>query len=361
MAYKLFIPGPTEVNEEVREKMSVEMMGHRSKTFSVLYDQVSSKLKKMLGTQNRVFLSTSSALGVMEACVRNLVKNKSLNLVCGAFSDRWYKMVGECGKQADKIEVEWGRAIKPEMVDEKLKTGQYDTLFITHNETSTGVMNPIAEIMAVARKYPDIVVCVDAVSSLAGAKIEVDKLGLDVCLASVQKSFALPPGLAIFSCSQKAIDRSKEVEGRGYYFDFQMFVKYDDKSQTISTPSIAHINALNYQLDRILAESMDKREARLTEMAEYTRQWALDQGFELFSEPGYESVTLTCIKNNLGIDVAAVINQVKELGMEFGNGYGKVKGQAFRIAHMGDLCMADIKAVTGAIAAVIGSSTQAEV
>ncbi len=359
MANKLFIPGPTEVLEEVRQQMCIPMIGHRSKAFSALYDQVSAKLKKMLYTENRVFLSTSSALGVMEACVRNVVKNKSLNLVNGAFSDRWYKMVGECGKQAEAIAVDWGMAIKPEMVAAELKRGDYDTLFITHNETSTGVMNPVAEIMDVARQYPDLVVCMDAVSSLAGAKIEVDKLGIDVVLASVQKSFALPPGLAVFSCSQKAIDRSKEVSGRGYYFDFQQFVKYDDKSQTISTPTIPHINALNYQLDRILAEGMDNRQARLLELAEYTRQWALDLGFELFAEKGYESVTLTCVKNNRGIDVAEIIKKVKEKGMEFGNGYGKVKGQAFRVAHMGDLTLDDIKAVTAAIADAIGAEAQA--
>jgi len=349
MTNKLFIPGPTEVIEDVRNQLAKPMIGHRSKDFSKLMDEVTPKLKKAMCTENNVFISTSSALGVMEACVRNLVKKKSLNLVCGAFSDRWQKMVGECSKESDKVDVEWGNAIKPEMVEEKLSTGEYDTLFLTHNETSTGVMNPIYDIAPIVKKFPDVVFCVDAVSSLTGAKLEVDALGIDVCLASVQKCFALPPGLAVFSCSQKALDRSKEVEGRGYYFDFQQFLKYAGKSQTISTPSIPHIYALNFQLDRILEEGLENRFNRHKEMAEFTRKWALDNGFETFPEKGYESNTLTCVKNTKGINVADTISKVKEKGMEFGNGYKDLKEKTFRIAHMGDLKIDDLKELTAAI------------
>ena len=354
MANKLFIPGPTEVREDVLRQLSRPMIGHRSKEFSALYAELIPKLQRLMYTKNHCFISTSSALGIMEACVRNCVRNKSLNLVCGNFSERWYKLAGECGKKADAIKVDFGKAIKQEMVDEKLATGEYDTVFLTHNETSTGVANPIEEIAEVVKNYPDVVFCVDAVSSLAGVKIEVDKLGIDVCLASVQKCIALPPGLAVFSCSKKALDRSKEVENRGYYFDFQQFLKSDEKQQTISTPSIPHIYALNYQLDKMFKEGLDNRFHRHLEMAEFTRKWALDNGFNLFPEEGYESNTLTCVENNKGINVGETIKKVKEKGMEFGNGYKDLKEKTFRIAHMGDLTLGEVKELLNAIDEALG-------
>jgi len=349
MHNKLFIPGPTEVIREVREQLAKPMIGHRGKEFSKLFAETSDKLKKLFYTKNHCFISTSSALGVMEACVRNCVKEKSLNLVCGSFSERWYKLVGECGKKADAVKVEMGKAIKPEMVEEKLETGEYDSVFLTHNETSTGVMNPLEEIAEVVKKYPDVVFMVDCVSSLSGVKVDADKLGIDVCLASVQKCLALPPGLAVFSCSQKALDRTKEIPNRGYYFDFQQFLKYYEKQQTISTPSIPHIFALNYQLDRIFAEGLEQRFERHLKMAEFTREWALERGFKLFPEEGYESITLTCVENTKGINVGEVIKKVKEKGMEFGNGYKDLKEKTFRIAHMGDLQMDDVKELLEAI------------
>jgi predicted phosphoserine aminotransferase len=346
---KLFIPGPTEVRKDVLKQLSRPMVGHRSSEFKKLFEETTPKLQKVLATENNVFISTSSALGVMEACVRNCVKKKSLNLVCGNFSDRWAKMPKENGKESDTITVDLGKAIKPEMVEEKLSSGNYDSVFLTHNETSTGVMNPLREIAEVVKKYPDIVFIVDAVSSLTGVKIDIENLGIDVCLASVQKCFALPPGLAVFSCSQKALDRSKVVENRGYYFDFQQFLKYAGKSNTISTPAIPHIYALNYQLDKMLEEGMDNRFERHKKMAEFTRGWAVNEGFELFPEKGYESDTLTCMKNNKGINVADTIKKVKEKGMEFGNGYRDIKEKTFRIAHMGDLTLDEVKELTEAI------------
>jgi predicted phosphoserine aminotransferase len=329
------------------------MIGHRSGEFKKLFSDVSPKLQKVLYTNNRVFLSTSSALGVMEGAIRNIVKERSLNLVCGSFSDRWAKMVGECGKEGDTIEVDMGKAIKSEMVEEKLSSGNYDTLCLTHNETSTGVMNPLEEISEIAKKYPDIVFMVDATSSMSGVKIDVDKLGIDVCLASVQKCFALPPGLAVFSCSEKALERSKEVPNRGYYFDFQQFLNYYEKQNTISTPAIPHIYALNKQLDRMFEEGIENRFNRHKEMADFTRKWAIDNGFSLFPEEGYESITLTCINNTKGINVADTINKVKEKGMEFGNGYRDIKEKTFRIGHMGDLTLDEVRELTEAISEVI--------
>lgn len=339
---KLFIPGPVEVRPEILKEMSRPMIGHRSKEFKQLYSEVVPKLQKLLYTKNKVFLGTHSATGWMEAAVRNCVEKKCLNLVCGAFSKRWHQITTANGKPADKVEVEMGLAIKPEMVREKLSSGEYDCVTLAHNETSTGVMNPLQEIAGVVKEFPDVVFCVDAVSSMAGVKIEPDKLGIDVCLASVQKAFGLPPGFAIVAVSEKALEKSAKMENKGYYFDFKEFEKYDGKQNTPTTPTIPHIYALNKQLDDIFKEGLENRFAKHLGMASYTREWA-KKNFALFPEPGYESITLTAIKNTKGISVANLNEELGKRGFMISNGYGSLKEKTFRIAHMADFTLKDVK------------------
>lgn len=343
MKYKrLFIPGPVEVEPEILQAMGTPMIGHRSSEFKELYAEVQPKLQKLLYTENPVFLSTSSATGIMEGAIRNLVGKRCLSLVCGAFSKRWYEIVPACAKEADAITVEWGKAIKPEQVDEALATGKYDAVALVHNETSTGVMNPLESIAEVVKKYPGVMLMVDAVSSMTGVKIEVDKLGLDVCLAGTQKAFALPPGLCVFTVSQRALERSAGMKDKGFYFDFQAFLEYHEKNNTPCTPSISHIFALNVQLDRMFREGLDNRFARHEEMANYCRNWARKR-FALFPEEGYESITLTTVSNTREIDVAALNKALAARDATIGNGYGKLKDKTFRIGHMGDCTPAQLK------------------
>src|SRR2546425_8192305 len=236
---KLFIPGPVEVSDDTFQAMSQPMIGHRGSGFQDLYASIQPGLQQLLYTKNPVFISTSSAWGVMEASVRNLVSKKVLNCCCGAFSDKWYGVSKSCGKDAEALKVEWGQPILPEMIDARLKTGQFDALTLIHNETSTGVMNPLADIAAVMRRYPDVMFIVDCVSSMTGVKIENDALGIDVLLAGVQKAWAMPPGLSVFAVSDRALKRAATVTGRGYYFDFLEFKANHDKNMTPSTPSIS--------------------------------------------------------------------------------------------------------------------------
>jgi aspartate aminotransferase-like enzyme len=343
MHKKLFIPGPTEVKEEILEVLKTPMIGHRSKEFSELYDSIIPKLKKALYTDNRIFLSTSSATGLMEAAARNCVKERALNLVCGAFSSRWNKITTANGKEADTKEVEWGQAIQPEMVKEALQTGKYDAVTLVHNETSTGVMNPIYEIAEVMKEFPDVLFLVDAVSSMSGVKIEVDKLGIDVCLASVQKCFALPPGFAICSVSEKALKKAETVSNRGYYFDYLTFLKYDEnRHQTPTTPVIPIIYAMDKQLDRMFDEGLENRYSRHLEMAEFVRDWTRKY-FDFFPDEKYLSNTLTAVKNTRGINVVGLNEELGKRGATISNGYGKLKEKSFRIAHMGDLTLDDVK------------------
>jgi aspartate aminotransferase-like enzyme len=347
---KLHIPGPIEVSPDTFAAMCQPMIGHRGSGFQDLYASIQPKLQQLLYTKNPVFFSTSSAWGVMEASVNNLVTKKVLNCCCGAFSDKWLDVSKRNGKDAEALKVEWGQPILPEAIDAKLKTGQFDAITLVHNETSTGVMNPLAEIAAVMKKYPDVMFVVDSVSSMTGVKIEMDALGIDVLLAGLQKAWALPPGGAVFAVSEKALKKAATVPNRGYYFDFLEFKANHDKNMTPSTPNIPAIYGIQHQLNKFFAEGLDNRFARHLTMAKMVRDWAKTNGFELFPKAGYESVTLSCVKNNKNIDVAKFQKAVKDKHkILIDGGYGQIKGKSFRISHMGDETPDTMKEVLAAL------------
>lgn len=355
MHKKLFIPGPVEVRKDVLQKMAAPMIGHRTKDASNLQRSISEKMKKVMYTENEILLSTSSGSGLMEGAVRSCTRKRAAVFSVGAFGDRWHKMATSNGVAADKFSSEPGKPTMPEIVDEVLSTGKYDLITLTHNETSTGVMNPVEEIAEVMKKYPDIVWCMDTVSSMAGTKIEVDKLGVDICITSTQKCLGLPPGMAICSFSQKAVEAAKQVEFRGLYLDLLDLYNYIKKKdyQYPSTPSLSHMFALDYQLDRILEEGLDNRFARHLEMAEIVRRWARER-FELFPEEKYASNTLTTIKNTKNISVSDLNKKLGEQGYMISNGYGDLKEVTFRIAHMADTTVAEIKELLALIDRILG-------
>jgi len=346
MHKKLFIPGPIEVSQEILNAMATPMIGHRMPEYAHLHKGVTDKLKRLMFTEERVFLSTSSAFGAMEGAVRNLVGKRCANFCNGAFSDKWHNVTLACGKEADAFKVAWGEPITPELVDSALATGRYDAITLIHNETSTGVMSPLPEIAEVLRKYPDVVSIVDTVSSMSALKIPVAELGIDCCVFGVQKAFALPPGLAVFSASERALERAKGIPGRGYYFDFLEFAAADEKDNTPSTPCISLIYAMDCQLDRIFAEGLDARWQRHTGMAQFMRNWVVENDFGLLPAEPYRSVTLTCATNERGADLGLLKKKLGERGFAFDDGYGKLKGKTFRVAHMGDMKIEDLKGIT---------------
>ncbi len=351
---KLFIPGPVEVDPQVLERLATPMIGHRSREWSALQERVSRKLQTLMVTQNPIVLSASSGTGLMEMAVRSTTARRAVVFSVGAFGNRWYEIAAGNGVAADKEEVEWGTGITPEMVDRRLATGRYDVATLTHNETSTGVMNHLEELAEVFRRYPEVVWCVDTVSSLGGVKIEVDPLGIDVCVTSSQKALGLPPGLSIASVSAKAQDRAKGVSNRGYYFDMLLLLKYvlERNYQYPSTPAIPHVFALDFQLDRILAEGPEARFARHRQMADRVRGWAKEH-FALYPREEFASHTVTCIRNTRGMSVKDLNGRLAERGMTISNGYGSLKEKTFRIAHMADLQLADIEELLSAIEEIL--------
>ena len=350
MHKKLFIPGPVEVRNDVLEKMATPMIGHRSKDASALQRSISDKIRKLFFTGEEILLSTSSGSGLMEGAIRSCTLKRAAVFSVGAFGNRWFEMARNNNVPADLFEVEWGTATTPEQVDEVLATGKYDLITITHNETSTGLMNPVEAIADVVKKYPEVVYCLDTVSSMGGTRIEVDKLGVDICITSTQKALGLPPGMSICSFSEKAIARAKQVPFRGMYLDLLALYDYIQKKdyQYPSTPSLSHMFALDYQLDRIMAEGIENRFQRHQEMAEYVRDWGR-KNFELFADERYLSNTLTNMKNSREIDVAALNQELGRRGFQISNGYGKLKDKTFRIAHMADCTMGELKELIGNI------------
>ncbi|MFA5423269.1 MAG: alanine--glyoxylate aminotransferase family protein [Phycisphaerae bacterium] len=347
---RLFIPGPVKVNPDVLEQFARPTLGHRGAEYSQLQAETVEMLKKIFFTKQNVFLSTSSASGFWEAAIRNCVAPDETVLctMCGAFSDKWASVAKSCGRNVEELKVEWGQAVTADMIDKKLAEGKYAAVTLVYNETSTGLTNPVYEISEMMKKkYPDVLVFVDSVSAMVGLPLHFDELAWDVTFASVQKAFALPPGFTVALVSKRALEKSKNVPGRGYYFDFQSFAKSAEKNQTPTTPSVQHIFGLNYQCHKLVKEGMENVWARHKKMGEFVRSWAKEK-FDLFCEEKYASNTLTTVKNTKGIEVGTVIKAVQaKHNTVFGNGYGKLKNETFRIAHMGDITMDDLKELLG--------------
>jgi aspartate aminotransferase-like enzyme len=348
---KLFIPGPIQVSEKTFAALCRPMIGHRSGDFKKLYGGIQPRLQELFGTKQPVFLSTSSAWGVMEGSIRNLVgEGKVLNCMCGAFSDKWLDVSKRCGKTAEPLQVAWGQPIRGEQLREKLKAGGFDAVTVIHNETSTGVMSPIQEIAEVMREFPETLLIVDSVSSFSTVPIPMDELGIDVLLTGSQKALAMPPGLALFAASEKAMARAAKVPARGYYFDFIEFQKNQAEDMTPSTPAISLIYALESKLDDIFSEGVSARYARHEQTNGMVADWVRRNGFEFFAPEGYRSKSLTCVANSRQIDVPALLKNLKERhGFIIDGGYGKLKGQTFRLSNMGDETPATIQELIAAL------------
>jgi predicted phosphoserine aminotransferase len=328
------------------------MTGHRMRECSDLIASIEPKLQQVFMTERRVLIAAATGTGLMEGSVRCTVNKKVLNCVNGAFSKRMAEITAANGKANEIFAVEWGQAILPEPLAERLSSGEFDAVTLAHNETSTGVASPVGEIAKAVRALPngnDIIIIVDAVSSLSGAYLPFDDWDLDVLFTSSQKAFALPPGLAFCAVSQRAMEKAKTVPNRGLYFDFVDMDNFLQKNQTSATTPISLLYAADVQLSHILAEGMKPRIARHLAMRDRTIEWVTGKGFTLFAAPGYESPTVTTAVNNLEIDISALNKFLRTKGMIISDGYGNLKGKTFRIAHMGDLQMADMEELFAAM------------
>lgn len=354
---KFFIPGPTWVRPEILAEMTRPMIGHRSAEFRELFTGIVGNLKPLFKTAQDVFVATCSGTGMMEAALINSASRRVLVTVCGAFSDRWYRIAGSLGLEVDRLEVPWGEAIDPDALADHLESrrAHYDAVCLTHNETSTGVTNDIATLARVVREEShDTLVLVDAVSSLAGIDLRFDEWGLDVCFASVQKGIALPPGITVAAASAQALARAAKIPYRGTYFDLLTYKKNADDGSVPATPSLPHFYALAKQLEDIKRETLDARFARHIAMRDLTIERTAS-----FASPKadreHASPTVTALAPTTKTP-QAIRDAMKARGFTLGGGYGDWKETTFRIGHMGDMTLEDVSEMLDALNSVCTES-----
>lgn len=334
-----FIPGPSWVHPDVLAAQGRTVIGHRDTLMSEIHKQCEAGLKAVFQTQNRILISTSSGSGLMEAAVASLVNKRSLHLVCGSFSSRWFKMAQAWGKEPEKLEKSPGQGFRAADLESHLSSeAPYEAIFITHNETATGVTNPLEELVDTIYEHGDPLVCVDTVSSMAGMPVPVDDLEIDYCVTSSQKCFGVPPGLAFASVSPRCFEKCATVPHRGWYFDLANLEKHAPKGHYPSTPAVTLMYALVHQLGRIFEEGLENRWARHRVMAEKVRAWGQEH-LSLLAAPEFRSDTLTTVSNSRNIDFADLTAFLHRHNLEIANGYGDLKNTTFRIAHMGDVPM----------------------
>jgi len=336
----LFLPGPTEVDAELRQVMASPLVGHRSQGFVAEVQTLCQQLKALFRTEAHAVFETCPATALMEAAFRNLVRpgGRTLHLCCGAFSERWSRIAKDCGRAPESLSVPWGQAHSVAALQQKLRASPpFEAVCITHNETSTGVIEPLQELAAAVRAAnKDTLVLADVVTSLAGAPVEFDAWGLDLAFAGTQKCLALPPGLTAYALSRRALERAAKVEARGFLFDFVRAVPDTEAGKTLATPCVPLVLALRKQLDRVLQQGLERRWQRHVLLQHETLAWAQQWQIEPFvTEAAARSPTVSCL-NASARDVKQMAEKASAAGYKLDQGYGDLKGKCFRIGHMGD-------------------------
>ncbi len=353
---RFFLPGPTEVLPEILAAQTRPMIGHRGKSMEQLIAQMMPGLQRIFCTARPVYISASSATGLMEASVRNCGGSRILALVNGAFSDRYCRIAQANGCQVDVLEVPMGEVHTPELLAGALVRQRYDAVTVVHSETSTGALNPIADLAAVVHAQGDTLLLVDSVTGVAGAEVQTDAWDLDFVLTGSQKALALPPGLALGVAHPRALARARHQTNRGIYFDLLEFESYIHKHQTPNTPAVSLLYALAAQVARIESESLEARWARHLTMARRTWAWADEMaglGIRVLAPEGYRSPTVTCLTVPAGKKGSQINDQMKALGYTISAGYGTLKDSTIRIGHMGDHTVAELDDLLDALAGVV--------
>jgi predicted phosphoserine aminotransferase len=355
---KFFLPGPTEVLPEILAAQNRPMIGHRGKGMEKLLAEMQPGLQRIFRTARPVYLSASSATGFMEAAIRNCGGQRVLSLVNGAFSERFYRIAQANGREATAVTVPEGQVHTPDLLREALARGRFDAVTVVHSETSTGALNPIRELAAVAHAAGDVQLLVDSVTGIAGAPVETDAWDLDFILTGSQKALALPPGLALAVAHPRALARAKQAKHRGIYFDLLEFENYALKDQTPNTPALSLLFALAAQVARIDQETIEARWARHQAMAERTWRWADEISargvtMSVLAPAGFRSPTVTCLSVPPGKKGSQVSEAMKQRGFTIAPGYGALKDSTIRIGHMGDHTVAELEVLLAHLQEVV--------
>jgi aspartate aminotransferase-like enzyme len=324
------------------------MMSHRSAAFSELYGRILDKLPKVFRTKGQAHTLATSATGVWEAGLVSCATGPVLACCNGAFSDKWGEMSQRLGLDTTILKAEWGRAILADDVKKALAEKKYQIVTVVHNETSVGTISDLAAIAKVIRENSDALVFADVVTSLAATRVETDEWGLDLAVCGSQKALALPPGIAVFSMSERTLAAARQKKFRGIYLDLIDVEAFGKKKQNPTTPSLPLLYALDVQLDHILAEGMEARWARHHAMLSAVEEWAPKAGFRFLPDPPAHSPSVSSLFPPEGVGAEDLNKAMKAAGWTPGAGYGKFKSLNIRIGHMGDV---DLESVRNVLAA----------
>jgi aspartate aminotransferase-like enzyme len=346
---RFFLPGPTEVRLEVLSGMLRPMLPHRGAEFEELFARVQEGLRSVFLTDRPVFVSSSSATGLMEAAVRSAPPGAVLSLVNGAFSARFAEISASCGHETDIVEAPWGSVVELDEVERRLGAKRYASVTVVHSETSTGALSDVRAIAEIAHRHGALCL-VDSVSGVGGAPLRADDWQLDFALTGSQKALALPPGLAFGVASEAYMERAATAPARGKYFDVVEFARYAERDETPNTPAISLLYALEVQLASLAEEGLEHRWERHAAMARETWDWAGSFGerhdveLAILAPEGSRSPTVSTIALPESLRGPEVVAAVAERGFTIGAGYGRLKERTVRIGHMGDHDTATLRA-----------------
>jgi aspartate aminotransferase-like enzyme len=355
-----FLPGPTEVREEIMAAMLQPMIPHRGSEFEKLFERLQQGLRPIFKTERPVYVSSSSATGLMEGAIRCAPPGRILCLVNGAFSERFAHIASMCGRDVDRYDVAWGQVHAIPQLDERLSMRKYSAITVVHSETSTGALNDVRAVSDCAHRH-GIVCLIDSVSGLGGAELRFDEWKLDYVLTGSQKALALPPGLSFAVASTSFIDQANGTHGRGVYFDLVELDAYARRNQTPSTPALTLLYALEAQAKSIASEGLENRWLRHRAMATRTQEWITkisdETGKKLvnIAPLGSQSPTVSAIRLPAEVPADNFTSGVAKRGIVVGTGYGKLKNSTFRIGHMGDHTMESLERCLAACSSVLRS------
>lgn len=338
----LMLPGPTSVAPRVLKAMSDNIVNHRSAIFGEIFTETTELMSEVFKTENQSYLLTGSGTAAMEAAIANSVKSgeKILNVVGGKFGQRFMQIADSFGINSQELAVEWGTAVTSEQVKEALeKDEDIKAVTVVHNETSTGVAAPIKEIGKVMQNY-DALYIVDTVSSLGGDRVDVDKYGIDICVTGSQKCLAAPPGLAAITLNDDAWKAIDNIDSNTYYLDMKKYRKSGAGTppETPYTPSVSLIYALFEALKIVKEEGLENRVTRHETAAEATRNAVKALDLEIFPEESVSSTTVTAVKMPEGVSDADLRGTMRnKYKVELAGGQDHLKGNIFRIGHMGNI------------------------
>jgi len=341
----LRIPGPTPCAQEALTAMSRQMINHRGPEFGEISTRVTSRVQEVFQTKNDVLILTTSGTGGMEAAVVNFLSagDEVLCVIIGAFGDRFSEIAKAYGAKATLLSFEWGKAADPDEVDKALAANpNYKAMLVTHNETSTGVTNPLEELARVARKR-GVLTIVDAVSSMSAIPCPVDKWDLDVVVTGSQKGWMVPPGLAMVSINERGWKAYEGAKMPRFYFDLGKAKSSAEKGQTPWTPAVSIYYALDVALEMMLKEGLESIFARHARIGELTRQQVKALGLEILADERFASNTVTAVKVPEGVDGKALNKMMREeYNTVLAGGQAALMGKIFRIGHLGLVSETDI-------------------